>query len=95
MNASSGAVKWTFATGNGLRNAYVYSSPLVSGGRVYVGGSDGNVYAINANTGACAWAYLTGSPVYASPVVDSEGVVYVGSFDNNVYGVTGAARSSN
>ena len=39
----------------------VNSSPAVANGVVYVGSDDGNVYALNARTGAKLWSYTTGS----------------------------------
>jgi len=70
---------WAYTTGS-----YVYSSPAVANGVVYVGSYDDNVYALNATTGAKLWSYTTGSYVSSSPVV-ANGVVYVGSYDDNVY----------
>ena len=35
----------------------VASSPAVANGVVYVGSFDGNVYALNASTGALLWSY--------------------------------------
>lgn len=60
------------------------SSPTVVNGVVYVAAYDGNVYALNASTGAKLWSYLTGGIVFSTPAV-SKGVVYVGSGDGNVY----------
>jgi uncharacterized repeat protein (TIGR01451 family) len=77
LNATTGAILWTFATP-------VESSPAVANGVVYVGSDDGNVYALNASTGAMLWSYTTGGGVQSSPAV-ANGVVYVGSDDNNVY----------
>jgi len=62
----------------------VGSSAAVASGVVYVGSDDGNVYALNAGTGALLWKHTTGSYVDSSPAV-ANGVVYVGSGDNNVY----------
>ena len=36
------------------------SSPAVANGVVYVGSDDGNLYALNASTGAKLWSYATG-----------------------------------
>src|SRR5208283_256483 len=55
-----------------------YSSPVVVGDVVYVGSGDGNVYGLDASTGAILWSYATGSSVDSSPAVAS-GVVYVGT----------------
>ena len=47
LKAVTGAVKWSYTTGGP-----VVSSPAVAGGVVYIGSDDGNVYALNATTGA-------------------------------------------
>jgi outer membrane protein assembly factor BamB len=51
---------------------------------VYVGSPEGNVYALNAKTGAKLWSYTTPNPVGSSPVV-ANGMVYIGSDDDKVY----------
>jgi outer membrane protein assembly factor BamB len=79
MTTASLTLRWNYTTGY-----WVHSSPAVSGGIVYVGSLDGNVYALNASTGAFKWSYTTGDYVYSSPAV-SGGRVYVGSADNMVY----------
>ena len=56
LDASTGAVRWSFSTGADIGD-YVYSSPAVAKGVVYVGCLDGNVYALNASTGAKLWNY--------------------------------------
>jgi outer membrane protein assembly factor BamB len=47
---------------------------------VYVGSSDGYLYALDASTGSLIWGYQTGHNQTSSPAVSS-GVVYVGSVD--------------
>jgi len=69
---------WTYTTGSG-----VGSSPAVVGDMVYIGSGDGNVYCLNAGTGALVWNYTTvrgtvGNAVFSSPAVVG-GLVYVGS----------------
>ena len=74
LNASTGALLWSYETG-----APLFSSPAVANGVVYVGADDGNVYALNASTGAKLWSFDTGCDVrHSSPAV-ANGVVYVGS----------------
>ena len=73
------APQWKYATG---RN--VGSSPAVVNGVAYVGSDDGNVYALDAVTGALVWKYATGNAVESSPAV-ATGTVYIGSDDHNVY----------
>jgi len=45
------------------------SSPIVVGGRVYVGSLDGNLYCLNANTGSIIWKFQTGGPIQATPTI--------------------------
>ena len=70
---------WTYTTGD-----YVWSSPAVTGDRVYVGSVDHRLYCLDASTGAHIWNYTTGSSVSSSPAV-AGGKVYIGSEDNKVY----------
>jgi len=75
-NAGTLGVKWSSAFG-----AF---SPAVANGLVYSGAFDGNIYALNASTGARLWSYTTGGFVASSPAV-ANGVVYAGSADGNMY----------
>ena len=70
---------WNYTTG-----LDVESSPAVADGIVYVGSWDGNVYGLNASTGALIWNYTTESYVESSPAV-AGGAVFVGSTDGNFY----------
>jgi eukaryotic-like serine/threonine-protein kinase len=74
-------VRWKFKTGG-----RVYSSPAVAGGVVFVGSTDGNLYAIDAATGAERWKFATKGRVVSSPAVHA-GVVYFASYDSNFYAV--------
>uniref|UniRef100_UPI0013DF8955 outer membrane protein assembly factor BamB family protein n=1 Tax=Enterobacter hormaechei TaxID=158836 RepID=UPI0013DF8955 len=68
----SGDERWRFATGGDVQ-----SSPETADGVVYVGSDDGNLYAIDAATGAERWRFATGSNVGSSPVVESNAVYVV------------------
>ena len=70
---------WTSPT-----NASLYSSPSVAGGIVYTGAGDGNVYALNAITGAVVWTHSTGQAVVSSPDI-VKGVLYTGSGSSSVF----------
>jgi outer membrane protein assembly factor BamB len=63
---------------------FYLSSPTVVEDTVYVGSGDGNIYALNAASGALRWKFHTGNVVHASPAV-AEGTVYVGSWDSFFY----------
>lgn len=65
---------WNFqAPGTGVRFA---ASPVLAGGLVVDGATNGGVYCVNAMTGGLVWALSVGAPVYATPAV-SGGVVYI------------------
>ncbi len=74
-------VKWRFAT-----RGKIFSSPAVLGGVVYVGSTDGNLYAVRAADGSLAWRFPTHGPVNSSPAV-ADGLVFFSSLDGNVYAV--------
>jgi outer membrane protein assembly factor BamB len=81
--------RWTAPTGGP-----VASSPAVTATTVYVGSTDGKLYAFDAaGTEACGgspvscaplWWAETGGPLYGSPAV-SGGRVFIGSLDSKLY----------
>ncbi len=86
LNASSGAIIWSYAA-----NENTESSPTVVDNVVYIGAGNysatrdnGHVYALQATTGEKLWSYQTGGTVESSPAV-AYGKVYVGCGDGNVY----------
>jgi outer membrane protein assembly factor BamB len=74
-------IKWRFKTGNKVR-----STAVVLGDVLVVGSDDGQVYALNASTGALKWAFRTGGRVASSPAI-ADGAVYFESGDLRVYAV--------
>jgi outer membrane protein assembly factor BamB len=62
------------------------SSPVVSKGAVYFGSGDGNVYALNAASGALKWKFKTGDVVHASPAI-ADGAMFIGSWDSYFYAI--------
>lgn len=78
-DALTGAVRWrTTALGP------TESSPLVAGGRVYVGDWRGDVIALDAGTGRRVWSYRTGGRVKGAVALAGRRL-YVGAYDGNVY----------
>ncbi len=65
------------------------SSPLVVDDRVYIGSSDGQVYALEARTGELLWVRAVEDPVHASPV-HAGGVVYIGTWGTRLYALDAA-----
>jgi outer membrane protein assembly factor BamB len=78
-----------------LGSGTFYSTPAVFYGRVFLGNTDGRVYAYDAATGKLDWAVQTGAYVYASPAVTNAPglgpMIYLGSYDGTFYALN--ARS--
>jgi outer membrane protein assembly factor BamB len=72
-----------------LGSGTFYSTAAVVYGRVFLGNTDGRVYAYDASTGRLDWAVQTGAYVYASPAVtNAPGLgptIYLGSYDGTFY----------
>ena len=72
-------VKWKFPTGN-----RIVASPVIEGQVIYFGSDDGNIYALDSETGRQIWKTKTRGPVSATPAIANE-TLYVGSYDGNFY----------
>ncbi len=79
-----GGVEWRVQTGGPVQ-----ATPAIVGGVVYVGSGDGNLYALDARTGAERWRYAAGRAVTSSPAV-SGGLVFAGSRDGAYVAVEAA-----
>ena len=87
-------VKWRFRTGRAMIYTVptlgdpaspVEASPVLSGDIVYVGASDGALYALNRKDGQLLWKHAMGAPVLATVAV-SGNALFVSDFSGNVYG---------
>ncbi|HEX3351667.1 MAG TPA: PQQ-binding-like beta-propeller repeat protein [Terriglobales bacterium] len=78
-------IKWKFQT-----KGQVIASPAVADGVIYVAATDGNLYAIDLESGAQKWKLALGVRATASPAVD-HGVVYLGTYSGRFYAVDAAA----
>ena len=74
-------VKWKFRSG-----AAVLSTPALSGGSLYFGSNDGNLYALDAAKGTVRWKFKTHGRITSSPAV-ADGRVYFGSYDGTFYAI--------
>lgn len=71
LNTDDGSTVWTVQ----LSSAPFHTGPLLVGSTLYLGGSDGIVYALDAATGAEQWRVDTGSPI-VTDLINEEGVLY-------------------
>jgi outer membrane protein assembly factor BamB len=80
------------SSGNLLGSGTFYSTAAVLYGRVFLGNTDGRIYAYDADTGRLDWAVQTGDYVYASPAVtNAPGLgptLYLGSYDGTFYALS-------
>src|SRR5215469_5206909 len=83
-NVARLTAKWALNTGGAIE-----SSTAVVNGVVYIGSDDGDVYAVEAATGAKIWAHHVGGSVASAPAV-ARGVVYVGSTSGTMYALSAA-----
>jgi outer membrane protein assembly factor BamB len=96
FSAADGSPKWTAVIGQPsmlkqVDNWDVYqSSPIVVDGVVYIGSTDGRLYALSAKDGSVKWSFQTKGIVRATPAV-SEGRVVFGSWDGQVYALDAAS----
>src|SRR4051812_3930407 len=72
-------VKWVFPTGDRIISSAVYQDKAL-----YFGGDDGNIYAVDAESGRQIWKRTTGGPVPSTPAV-ANGIVYAPSYDGKFY----------
>jgi eukaryotic-like serine/threonine-protein kinase len=81
-NTAALAPRWVYPR-EGYLEPFV-SGLVESGGRLFVGGADGHVYALDAATGDRLWDFPTGDKVWATATVDGN-TLYIGSFDKTIY----------
>ena len=96
--AYDGNVLWVSTDGGSVSGSKFETDGAIVGGMVidgdtlYVGSSDGRLYALDLNVLDIAdslkdgWPFKTGGEIWSTPVVN-EGVVYVASADHNLYAI--------
>ena len=66
----------------------VVGNPVVDEDTLYIGSSDGKLYALNAVNGNKRWDFDTGGKIWAAPSV-SNGIVYVSNFAKKICAISG------
>ena len=84
-----GRLNWTFPPTTTEPIGRIWSSPVVSGERVYVTSQDHYLYALDAATGEQVWKFRAGAMLAGKPTVHANSV-YVGSFDQKLYALDAA-----
>lgn len=95
-------VKWRFKPGKSLiytapslddPASSLEGSPVWSGETIYIGASDGVLYALNRKTGKLQWKHEFGSAVLGAVAV-SGNMLFAADFAGNVYGFVGDESST-
>ncbi|HTS36497.1 MAG TPA: PQQ-binding-like beta-propeller repeat protein [Candidatus Solibacter sp.] len=73
------SLKWKFHTAG-----MILGSPVSASGMIYVGSTDGNLYALDAETGAQKWKFDAKSRIPSTPAI-AGGVVYFTAYDGVLY----------
>jgi eukaryotic-like serine/threonine-protein kinase len=74
-------VLWSFQT-----EGAIWGAPALNEGLVYIGSDDGNLYAIDADSGTLRWKFATRGLVRSRPAISNR-LVYFASDDGFLYGV--------
>jgi len=86
LRPGTGTMCWSYGD-----NGDQWSSPVPSGSRSIVAGSDdGGLYSVDSVTGDCQWRFDTDDPMISFPAVASDGTVYISCEGNGlVYALDG------
>jgi len=82
-------VSWTYEAGDAVE-----SSAAIAGGAVYVGAGNGEVLAIDLQTGKLRWKYKAGEGIGESSPAVAAGVVYIGDLDGTIHAINAADGKS-
>lgn len=67
----------------GAQFGAVVGTPVIAGDAVYVGTSEGKVYALDAEKGYCKWQFELEGKIWASPAAQDD-IVCIGNFDGEL-----------
>jgi len=70
---------WSFTT-----ESWIIGSPVLGFGHVYIGSTDGKVYALGLSDGSEVWEFDTGDDIEASPLLLND-AVYVGNLSGDFF----------
>ncbi|MBC8511648.1 MAG: PQQ-like beta-propeller repeat protein [Dehalococcoidia bacterium] len=80
--------EWVYPRGQDSFIGAIVGSPVVLEDTLYVGSSDGKVYALDAVYGDKRWEFDTGGKIWTSPAVE-DGVVYISNYEGRLYALSG------
>jgi outer membrane protein assembly factor BamB len=81
-NTTNLATRWIFPR-EGYLEAFV-GGMVIAQGKLYIGCSDGVIYALNAETGDILYQYAAEDKIWGTPTL-ADNTLYIGSFDKKLY----------
>jgi outer membrane protein assembly factor BamB len=84
LDSETGDRIWSFASGAANDDFVLNASPAVRGARVFFGGLDGTVYALDARSGRLLWKRELGSRISAG-LIAAGGGIYAGTSDGRLH----------
>ncbi|MEI6308765.1 MAG: stalk domain-containing protein, partial [bacterium] len=75
--------RWQFSSGEAIDSSPV----LAQDGTIYIGSSDGNLYALSSD-GTKRWEFATGGAIHATPAIGGSGTIYLPSSDGLLYAIS-------
>ncbi len=92
VNPVTGADNWSPESAPDLKNRLI-ASPLIVGNVIYQPSSDGNLYAVDVNTGTILWPVDIGGPLWSAPATAPTcNCIYVASMNHRVYSIDLTSR---
>jgi outer membrane protein assembly factor BamB len=86
LDVETGNRVWSFSTGAANEAFLLTSTPAVADGRVFFGGLDGALYALDAASGKLLWKSRLGGRISAGVLI-AAGSVYAGTSERRLYRV--------
>lgn len=93
INLITGQQKWQFSlqplspSSAFIESPFPFYSPVVAQQVVYIGGSDGKLYAINATTGELIWSFITTKNIPLTSPAIADGLICFCSHDGYLYAI--------
>lgn len=80
-------IKWKIQLQKRAEPTYAFNNPVVLDNTIYFGSTDGNIYALDIESGYMRWVLKTNGAINSVPIADTENV-YIGSNDGRVYAIS-------
>lgn len=84
LDWKTGELVWKSATGQPNDEFLLNSTPAASGDRIFFGGLDGTIHAMDADSGAVVWKRVLGGRITTSLLL-SAGSLYAGNSNGHIY----------